>query len=313
MGGPGDEVERPARASFASRQPGPVLVLAGLLWAAAGLIGRAAPMSGPVLAAWRSVLGAVAYQVVLRTRGRGIGLADLRTAALGGLGFGASVACLFVAYKTTTLISANVIGCLQPMALGLIDHRGGRRLSAVQWAATLTAVAGTVLVVVGSSAHTGTWSLTGDLFALAGTVANVVYVLGTKRARRTMEALPYQASMLWVAALVTVPLAWISVGGPPITVARGWWSIVGLVAIGGSGHLLFSAAQRHVSVAASSAIVLVEVVAVAIGAAVVFDQPISVVQGVGMAVVAGAVGVWLARPALDLDLEAPIPTAAPGD
>ena len=268
---------------------------AALFWACAGLIGRSSPMSGPVLAFWRALFGAATYQLVLAWRGRRPRLADLWTSAAGGIGFGLSIACLFVAYKTTTLISANVIACLQPLALGLFDHRRGRRLGTVRWAATAAAVVGTVLVVIGSSAHTGTWSLRGDLFALAGTVANVGYVLGTKRARRTMGPLDYQASMLWIAALVTLPVALWSSSGHPVPVARGWWWVAGLVTIGGTGHLLFSAAQRHVSVAASSAIVLVEVVAVALGAAAVYHQSIGWLQGVGMVAVSGAVVVWVGR------------------
>ncbi len=278
-----------------ARFPGVALVAASVFWAGGGLIGRGAPMSGTMIAFWRSVLGAVIYQVVLRVRGQRFRPADLRTSLVGGLGFGLSVACLFVAYKSTTLISANVIGCLQPLALGAIDHRGGRRLGKVLWSATAAAVAGTVLVVIGSSAQTGTWSLRGDLFALAGTAANVVYVLGTKHARRTLDPLTYQASMLWVSAVITLPVVWWATGGEVLPIARGWWWIAALVAVGGTGHLVFSAAQRHVSVAASSSILLLEVVLVAIGAAVFYGQPIALLQAVGMAIVAIAVGVWLAR------------------
>lgn len=281
--------------------PGAVLVAASVFWAGGGLIGRGAPMSGPMVAFWRSVLGALLYLAILRLQGRRIGRGDLRTALVGGLGFGLSVVCLFVAYKSTTLISANVIGCLQPLVLGLIDHRGGRHLGRLLWGATLAAVAGTVLVVVGSASHTGTWSLRGDLFALAGTVANVVYVLGTKQARRTMAPLAYQASMLWVAAGITLPFAWWSTSGRPLPTAGGWWWVLALVAVGGTGHLLFSAAQHHVSVAASSSILLLEVVLVAIGAAIFYGQSITVLQAVGMAVVAASVGVWLARSTDDLD------------
>ncbi|MFN8019721.1 MAG: DMT family transporter [Acidimicrobiales bacterium] len=280
---------------WAGRHPGATLVAAATFWAGGGLIGRAAPMSGTQIAFWRSLFGAVLYQSVLRARGQRFRVAHLRTSLVGGLGFGLSVAFLFVAYKSTTLISANVIGCLQPLVLGFIDHRGGRRLGRVLWAATSAAVAGTILVVVGSSDQTGTWSLRGDLFALAGTGCNVVYVLGTKHARRTLGSLTYQASMLWVAAVVTLPVAWATTHGHLAPAGGGLAWALALVAVGGTGHLLFTAAQRHVSVAASSAILLLEVVLVAIGAAILFDQPIGALQALGMAVVAVAVGVWLAR------------------
>ena len=69
----------------------------------------------------------------------------LRIAAVGGVGFGLAVAFLFVAYKTTTLLSANVIACLQPLVLGLVAHRYAGRLDAVAWAATLFMSAMTTL------------------------------------------------------------------------------------------------------------------------------------------------------------------------
>lgn len=213
------------RPSVASN-PGGALVVAAALWAGGGLIGRGAPMSGPVLAFWRSLLGAVIYLAILLARGRRLRVDDLRTAAVGGLGFGLSVALLFAAYKS-----------------------------------------------------------------------NVVHVMGTKHARRTLAPLTYQAAMLWLAAAVTAPVAWMSSGGRPLPGPGGWWWVLALIAVGGSGHLVFSAAQRHLSVAASSSILLLEVVLVAAGAAVAFDQSITGVQAAGMAVVAASVGVWLARTA----------------
>lgn len=282
--------------------PGPILIVASACWAVAGLIGRAAPLPGPDLAFWRALLGAGAYQAILAARGHRPRWSDIRAAALGGVGFGLSIACLFVAYKTTTLISANVIACLQPVILGVVAHRSGRRLDRWLWAATAVAVAGTVVVVLGSSERTGTWSLHGDLFALGGTLANVVYVIGTKRARAHMGSLDYQASQLWVAAVVVLPLALWSTGGHLVPRPVAWWSVLGLASIGGLGHLLFSSAQRHVSVAASSSIVLAEVLLVALGAAVVFHQRIGLLQAAGMVVVAAGIGMWLVRTAGELEV-----------
>ena len=281
------------RPDVVAAHPAPTLLGAALCWAAAGLIVTAAPVAGPPLAAWHCLLGASLYQAILWSRGTRPSLADLRRAALGGVGFGLSIVCLFVAYKTTTLVSANVIACLQPLVLGLIAHRSSGPLGRVLWAATGAATLGTLVVVVGSSAQGGTWTLRGDLFALAGTAANVVYVLGTKRARERMGALQFQAAMLWVAAAVLLPVALITSQGELVPSGVGWWYLLGLVTIGGTGHVLFSAAQRHVSVAASSAIVLAEVLLVSLGAALWFDQPISGVQALGMAIVAAAIGVWV--------------------
>lgn len=286
---------RRTRLQLVARHPGPALVVAAVLWAAAGLVSRAAPMPGPVLAFWRCLVGAAIYQAVLAARGHRPNLADLRVAAVGGLGFGLSVAFLFVAYKTTTLLSANVIACLQPLVLGLVAHRYAGRLDAVAWAATAAAAVGTVIVVVGSSTHTGTWSLRGDLLAVAATAANVVYILGTKQASTRLGPLRFQAAMLWVAALVVLPIAVVTGGAELVPSAPGWAGVLALIAVGGTGHLVFSAAQRHVSVAASASILLFEVIAVSVGAAIVFDQSISALQAVGMVVVTGSIAVWITR------------------
>lgn len=268
---------------------------AALLWSGGSLIGRAAPISGPGLAFWRCLLGASVYQTVLLVRGRRPSVAALRASWLGGLGFGLSVVGLFIAYKTTTLLSATVIGSLQPLVLGLVTHRTSHRIDGVLWAASGIAAAGTVVVVVGSSSHGGTWSLRGDLFAAAGVAANMLYVVGTKRARATIDALGYQAAMLWVAAAAVLPIAVVTTSADFVPSAGAWVAIAGLVAVGGSGHIIFSMAQGHVSVAASSAILLAEVLGTAVGAAVLFDQSISLAQAAGMVVVAGAVGLWLTR------------------
>jgi drug/metabolite transporter (DMT)-like permease len=152
-----------------------------------------------------------------------------------------------------------------------------------------------VLVVLGSSARSGDWSLRGDLFAVAGVAANIVYVLGTKRARVIQSPLEFQASMLWIAAVAVLPIALVVGRDAFVPATDGWRSVAAMVLVGGTGHLLFSLAQGHLSVAASSALSLGEVLAVAVGAAIVFDQPIGPVQVLGMVVVGVAVGVWLAK------------------
>lgn len=286
----------------AIRGPAPLLLAAGVLWAGAAMIVRGAPISGPPLAFWRCLLGAVVYQAVLRWRGVRIGRHDLWRAAPGGLGFGLSVVFLFAAYQSTTLVSASVIAALQPLALGAVAHRFSGRLGGRLWAATALATAGTVVVVAGSSTQSGTWSLRGDLLAACGIAANVLYVLGTKRARAHMGALHYQSAMLWVAAAAVLPVVLVT-GPRSLPPAVAWWSIAGIVAVGGTGHVLFSAAQRHVSVAASSSILLVEVVATATGAAILFDQPPGAVQLLGMAVVGVAIATWVAHTGKEADAD----------
>jgi drug/metabolite transporter (DMT)-like permease len=272
-----------------------LLVLAASLWAGSGLISRAAPIDGPGLAFWRCLAGAAIYQAVLAVRGLWPRWASVRASAAAGVAFGTSIVCLFIAYKTTTLVTAAVIGSLQPLLLGLVTHRSGQRLDAGAWMASGAAAVGTVVVVLGSSRSSSAWSLSGDLFAVAAIAANMVYVIATKRVRDVRGSLDYQASLLWVATLVLAPVAVLTAGARFTPEPVAWWSILGLVAVGGSGHLLFSSAQRHVSLAASSAILITEVVVIAVGAAVLFDQPLGPLQVIGMMISGGAVAAWLRR------------------
>lgn len=269
------------------------LVVASLFWAAGGLIAADAPMSGPQFALWRSLAGAVVYQGVLAAQGRRLRLADLRTSLVGGLGFGFGVVFLFAAFQATTLTSAYVITALQPILLGFVATRFHReRLSGAAWGSMLVAVVGTVVVVAGSSGG-GVWSLRGDLLALAGVALGALYPIGTKSARRTLSALEYQAATLWVSAGVCLVATVLVDGAPEVPSGRGWGYLALMVAVGGTGHLLFSWAQHHVSVAASSVVMLGEIVATAVGAAVLFDQPIRALQIVGMAIVCAGIVAWV--------------------
>src|SRR5439155_26556127 len=125
---------------------------------------------GPQLAFWRSLAGAVTYQAILLGQGRRPRLADLRTAAVGGLGFGLGVLFLFAAFKSTTLTSANVITALQPILLGIVATRIHKPPPSPRGiVAMVVAISGTIVVVAGSTGG-GAWSLHGDLLAAAGVV-----------------------------------------------------------------------------------------------------------------------------------------------
>ncbi|MFN8052099.1 MAG: DMT family transporter [Acidimicrobiales bacterium] len=269
------------------------LVVASVFWAGGGLVAKSAPMSGPQFALWRSLGGAATYQTALLVTGRRPRLAHLRAAAMGGVGFGLGVLFLFAAFKSTTLTSANVINALQPILLGIAATRLHHVvLSKAAVAAMAVAVAGTIVVVAGSTGG-GSWSLHGDLLAAAGVVVSCLYPLGTKSARRTLDALEYQAACLWVSAAVCLVGVLIIDGRPIEPTASGWLSVAGIVAVGGTGHLIFSWAQHHVSVAASSVVLLVEIAVSAVGAAVFFDQPIGAVQVLGMAIVGVGIVAWV--------------------
>jgi drug/metabolite transporter (DMT)-like permease len=272
------------------------LLVASVFWAGGGLFAKGAPMSGPQLAFWRSLTGASVYLAALVVRRRMIRWADLRAGAVGGLGFALSILFLFAAFKSTTLTSANVITALQPILLGFVTAKVYREpLPRYGVTALIVAVVGTVVVVTGSHESGGVWSLRGDVLAFVGVVLGCLYPVGTKSARRTMDALQFQAAALTVATPICLVGALVIDRSVDVPTSKGWAFVVGLVAVGGTGHLIFSWAQHHVSVAASSVILMAEIVASAIGAAVFYDQAIHALQVVGMAVVATGIWVWVSH------------------
>lgn len=284
-----------------------VLVAATLFWSGGGVVARAAPMGGPQLAFWRSLCAAVIYQAYFVLRGGRIRVGSLRTSLMGGIGFGLSVTALFAAYRTTSFVSVGVIGALQPLMLVPITARAhGHRVGRRGLVLIVVAVAGTALVVAGATGE-GSWSLGGDLLALLGVLLGCAYAMGTKEARRTLGAVEYLAAAMTVSAVATLPGSlllgdgWIWPDGTELL-----WAVL-LVAVGGTGHLLYAYAQRFLPVVTVSTIVLLEVVELAAASVIFFDESLGALQILGIAVSLVALGLFVRHEA-DLDGEIISPT-----
>lgn len=284
-----------------------VLVAATLFWSGGGVVARAAPIGGPQLAFWRSLVAAALYQGFFALRGGRMRVETLRSSLLGGIGFGLSVTALFAAYRTTSFVSVGVIGALQPLMLVPISARAhGHRVGARGLALIVAAVIGTALVVVGATSE-GSWSLGGDLLALLGVLLGCGYAMGTKDARRTLGAVEYLAAAMTVSAVATLPGAvWLGDGWVWPDVSQLLWAVL-LVAVGGTGHLLYAYAQRFLPVVTVSTIVLLEVVELAAASVIFFDESLGAVQFLGIAVSLVALGLFVRHEA-DLDGEVVSPT-----
>ncbi len=270
----------------------PAAVAAPVLWSAGNLLVRGAPVDPSQLAIWRMVFGVLLYQVIWRWRGGSMSWETLRLAAPGGVGFGLQAVLFYTALRTTSVVSAVVITSLQPLILIPITRRvfgdvtGPRRAGL-----TLLAVVGTAIVVVGSSGG-GSWSIRGDLLALAATFAGCLYFIGTKSARHHLATLEYQAAALVSAVIWAMPVAALLSGGMSRP-ARGElvWPVA-MALIAGSGHLLMNAAQRFVTVGTTSTLALSVTPLTALGAVVVFGETITWVQVTGMVVVLASLAVF---------------------
>ena len=283
----------PTRSFRPSIGPVSVALMATVFWTAGGTIAKSSPLGGPQLAFWRSLMAALVYSLVTTLKGERPTLSSIRRSAVGGVGFGLSVTLIFVAYRMTSFVSANVIGALQPVLLIPLSARlMGERTRARGVALMCLAVVGTIIVQIGSSLG-GNWSLRGDLVALASMVVGCGYSLGTRAARRTLSTMQYQASAMVAATVATLPGA--------VTVGSGWvWPGAGelgsaalLVAVGGTGHLLYTWAQGHLPVPTVSTLVLLEIPELAVVAVVFFDESFRWSQAIGIAIVISAISAFV--------------------
>lgn len=285
------------------------LLAATLFWAGGGVVARSAPLGGPQLGFWRSLLAAVAYCSIFTAAGGRIRWSTVRTAAPGGACFGLSVAAIFAAYKSTSFVSANVISALQPLLLVPVSARlGGHRIGARGLTLVVGAIGGTVLVTVASTGE-GSWTLRGDLLAVLAAVLGCGYALGTKSARRTLGAFEYAAAAMVVSTVATLPGAALLGGGWiwPSTRQLGWAAL--LVAVGGTGHLLMAWAQRFLPVVTVSTIVLAEIPALAVASVIFFDERLRTLQVAGIVVTMVALTAFVRLEAgrgSDLVVEAPL-------
>jgi drug/metabolite transporter (DMT)-like permease len=205
------------------------------------------------------------------------------------LAFAADLVLYFSAVQITSITNATVIGALQPLlVLGVASRLFGERpqLAEVVWGAV--AVAGTAVVVLGGDGG-GANSTNGDLLAVGALLAWTGYFIFTKSARQELSALEYLTGMAIVAAAAVTPIPVVVPGTIAATNASGWLTIGFITLVNGLfGHYLMSYAHGHVNLLTVSLLTLATPVLAAGAAAVWIDEPLTVVQVAGMAVVLGA-------------------------
>ncbi len=273
------------------------------------LIKQVEGLSGLGVACYRIWLGAVVVTLVFMGSGGRLSRRLLRLSLWGGLTFAADLVLYFCAVQVTSIANATVIGALQPiLVLGVASRLFGERSHPAELVWGAVAVVGTGLVVVGGDGG-GANSLGGDALAVGALVAWTAYFVCTKTARQQLSAFEYLTGMAIVAAVAVAPLPLLVPGTLGATNTAGWVTIVYITLINGLlGHFLMSFAHGHVSLLTISLLTLGIPVGAAAAAALWIDEPLTVVQIGGMAVVLvalGMVSLSAARRAPDL-LEADI-------
>jgi probable blue pigment (indigoidine) exporter len=234
--------------------------------------------------------------------GRRVTWEVLRRTAPAGVFFGVNLAFVFSALQHASVAVIAVVQALQPAVVLLVAGPWlGERATRwhVMW--TLVGVGGVALVILG-----GDRSVSGDgtglVYAIAAMLTFTAYYLLNRRVRSTtaVDALQWMAGVTLFAGLTITPVA-LAVSSPDDyrQLAGADWVYLAFIAgaVGIVGHTLMSWVHKYTP-ASRSSLYLLAMNVVAIAAAwPIHDEPVTVVQGLGGAVVLGAIAAVVSRPA----------------
>ncbi len=282
---------------------------------AAALFGMLGPLSrfgaeagvdGIAFTAWRAILGSAFLAVLIVTRGRaGASLAAVRglsprgrtALATAGLMGAALNISMFTAFGLVPIALALMLFYLYPAGVVVIDLAlGNERLSAARVTALALSFAGVVLVLAGGmGAGSGEpVQALGILLGLAAAASQVVFI--------TVSRGGYASVPADAATLVILGVSVVGASSVALLVGQGTdlaaplrsldpWPVLllaGVVAAGVSS-LLFLTAIRLIGGTRTGILMLFEPVVGVVLAAVVLDEALTPVQGVGgLLVLAGA-------------------------
>lgn len=274
-----------------------VTALAPLAWGTTYVVTtELLPPGRPLLAGMLRALPAGLVLVAL-TRQRPVGTWWAKAAVLGTLNIGGFFALLFVAaYRLPGGVAAT-LGAVQPLvAAGLAATLLRERLRPEVVAAGVIGLVGVALLVLRAGAQLDGL---GVLAGLAGAASMATGVVLTKRWGRPVPLLAFTAWQLVAGGLVLTPLALAFEGLPP---SLGAGHLAGYLWLGSVGtavaYSLWFRGIERLPVARVSLLGLLSPIVATTAGWIVLGQTLTPVQGVGAALVLGAL--WLGqRPPAD--------------
>lgn len=224
---------------------------------------------------------------IARRGGKRINKKLFRSVLVPGILFGVSTIFGFTAITSTSVANATIIGNISTaMVLFAAPKFLNEAISKKQVLLAFTSFAGVVAIVVGAG-NTGGSSFFGDFLALVNALTWTFYFISSKRRRvdgvDTWQFL-YGVSVIQVC--VVVPYALLTSNDILQITWRDLGFLIAMTLFSGTiGHSFMLWAQKYVDASVSSLILLLGPVVSSIGAWLVYDQQISVMQVVGGAVV----------------------------
>jgi inner membrane transporter RhtA len=269
------------------------LLAAVLVLSAGSTVAKKVGAPGPTLACVRSLLAALAWQVILIVQRRRVTWEQFKLAALPGALFGVNIACFFTAVRHTRVANVEFIGALAPF---IIVPAGAILLGElIPWKALvfgLPAIAGVALVAFFGTNTAGESNALGLALSLAAIVTWATYLLVSKRIRPRIEIAPFMAVTTLAAGLVLLPMS-IPQGFVGAIPAHGWpWLVLLTLCNGIVAHSLLLTAQRSVGVGTISTVQLSQPALAAAFAAVLLGEHVRAIQVVGMAIVIASLGLY---------------------
>lgn len=232
-------------------------------------------LSVPVMAFW-----------AWRTGGR-LDRQVMRDTALPGIFFFWSMALAFEAIRHTSIANQTLIGALSPAVLLFIAPRLlGEKVSFAQVMLAILGFVGIGVVVFGGG-ESQSGSLFGDVLSAISMLLWTTYVVMVKRVRvRNENAWAYLAGNFAWSAIYGIP--WAIFGSFSLGDLGGvdWTLLLTMVVVQGTlAHGLHAWSLRHLDATVSSLINLGAPVFSVVGAWVIYDQSITLLQIVGAGVV----------------------------
>lgn len=264
-------------------------------WSTGTILAKYIDMGGLAIGFWRFALFALAIGVWLRLGGTRLRWRIMRDSMWGGLALGADVALFFSAVKLTSVVNATIIGALQPIVVGVVAARFfGEQIRARDALWSLLALSGVAVVVLASSGDEVS-DLRGDALALAAMLSWSAYFIASKDSKKRLTSTEFTAGTALWTALICAPAGLIAGQDMSWPSAANWaWLIAMAVGAGIVGHALMNWSLVRIPLWVGSTFTLAIPVFSAMLAWVILGEAISIVQGVAMVVVIGALAAIVA-------------------
>jgi drug/metabolite transporter (DMT)-like permease len=226
---------------------------------------------------------------------------SVRHAVLAGAAFGINLVFVFLTINEGAVAVLSVFAAMQPGIILLIAGPFlGERPGVWHVAWTFVGIGGTAIVVT-----TGGEGFEVSAAALIyGAVAQfffTAYFLLTKRerSRHDIDSVQWMSGVVIWAAIAVTPWALLTSSAEDYRAINGWdwlWLALIIVFTGGLGHIVMAWVHRYVEASRSSLFLLSMNIVAIIAAWVIHDEPLTVVQILGGAVVFTAVAAVISRP-----------------